>query len=236
MEIFVYRNGAEKIDESFSRENLPELLADKENLVWVDLEQPTAADNKILSDIFHFHPLTIEDAIETRNHPKVESFNDYLFFIVHGVTMETNSTNFVTRELNVYLGENFIVTYHYEFFRSINAVKSQIRANTFVCRRGADYLLHQILDRLVDLYLLVVDEVIGQLLVFLFIPFAVHWYYVVAGFLLFRLFDIWKPYPIDSLQNLPAGIGVCADDILAGVYAGTVLSILYAISISFYSF
>lgn len=79
----------------------------------------------------------------------------------------------------------------------------------------------------------VVDEVIGQLLVFMFVPFAVHWYYVVAGFLLFRLFDIWKPYPINSLQNLPAGIGVCADDILASVYAGTVLSIFYAIHISF---
>lgn len=79
----------------------------------------------------------------------------------------------------------------------------------------------------------VVDEVIGQLITFLFIPFAVSWYFVIAGFLLFRLFDIWKPYPIDSLQNLPAGIGVCADDILAGVYAGTVLSVIYAIQISF---
>ena len=79
----------------------------------------------------------------------------------------------------------------------------------------------------------VVDEVMGQLLVFMFIPFDVHWYYVVAGFLLFRLFDIWKPYPIDSLQNLPAGIGVCADDILAGVYGGTCLALLYAIRISF---
>ena len=79
----------------------------------------------------------------------------------------------------------------------------------------------------------VVDEVIGQLITFLFVPFAVSWHFVLAGFLLFRLFDIWKPYPIDSLQNLPAGIGVCADDILAGVYAGTVLSILYAIYISF---
>lgn len=77
----------------------------------------------------------------------------------------------------------------------------------------------------------VVDEVIGQLIVFLFIPFAVSWHFVVAGFLLFRLFDIWKPYPIDSLQNLPAGIGVCADDILAGVYGGTCLSILYAVSL-----
>lgn len=78
----------------------------------------------------------------------------------------------------------------------------------------------------------VVDEVIGQLIVFLFIPFDVHWFYIVSGFLLFRLFDVWKPYPIDSLQNLPAGIGVCADDILAGIYGGTCLALLYAIRIS----
>ena len=79
----------------------------------------------------------------------------------------------------------------------------------------------------------VVDEVIGQIIVFLFIPFSVHWTYILAGFLLFRLFDIWKPYPIDSLQNLPAGIGVCADDILAGVYGGICLALLYALRISF---
>ena len=80
----------------------------------------------------------------------------------------------------------------------------------------------------------VVDEVIGQLLVFMFIPFDVHWYYVVSGFLLFRLFDIWKPYPVDSLQNLPAGIGVCADDILAGIYGGACLALLYAVKLSLF--
>ena len=79
----------------------------------------------------------------------------------------------------------------------------------------------------------VVDEVIGQLIVFLFVPFGISWYFVLAGFLLFRLFDVWKPYPIDSLQNLPAGIGVCADDILAAVYAGTCLAVLYAVVISY---
>lgn len=79
----------------------------------------------------------------------------------------------------------------------------------------------------------VVDEVMGQLIVFLFIPFGVHWFYIVAGFFLFRLFDIWKPYPIDDLQYLPKGIGVCADDILAGIYAGIVLSFFYAVRISF---
>ena len=158
MEIFVYRKGSDHIDEGFSIEKIPNLLSDKDNLVWIDMDKPTDEDNKILSDVFHFHPLTIEDAIETRNHPKVESYNDYLFLIVHGVTMETNSTNFVTQELDIYLGENFVVTYHHDFFRSINYVKSQVRANTFSCGRGADYLLHQILDQLVDLYIPVVDD------------------------------------------------------------------------------
>lgn len=78
----------------------------------------------------------------------------------------------------------------------------------------------------------VVDEVMGQILVFLFVPFGISLYLIFAGFLLFRLFDIWKPYPINSLQNLPAGIGVCADDLLAGVYGGICLSIIYAISLS----
>lgn len=78
----------------------------------------------------------------------------------------------------------------------------------------------------------VVDEVMGQLIVFLFVPITIGWPIIVAGFALFRLFDIWKPYPIDSLQVLPGGIGVCADDILAGVYAGVCLSVMYAVTIS----
>ena len=78
----------------------------------------------------------------------------------------------------------------------------------------------------------VIDEVIGQLVTFLFVPFGLGWPLILAGFLLFRLFDIWKPYPIDSLQILPGGIGICADDILAGVYAGICLLVIYAISLS----
>ena len=75
----------------------------------------------------------------------------------------------------------------------------------------------------------VVDEVIGQLVTFLFVPFLFGWPFILAGFLLFRLFDIWKPYPIDDLQALPGGLGVCADDIVAGVYAGICLAVLYAV-------
>jgi phosphatidylglycerophosphatase A len=75
----------------------------------------------------------------------------------------------------------------------------------------------------------VVDEVMGQILTFLFIGFTSDWRLLLAGFVLFRLFDIWKPYPIDTLQQLPKGLGICADDLVAGVYAGICLSIINAI-------
>jgi magnesium transporter len=158
MEIFVYRADSNHIDEGFAAKDLPDLLADESNVVWVDFASPTEADDQLLADVFNFHPLTIEDARETRNQPKVEGFTDYVFFIVHGVTNKTHSFNFDTKELDGYLGKNFVVTYHHEHFRSIDNVKRQIRANAFSCHRGASYLLQQIFDQLVDLYMPVVDD------------------------------------------------------------------------------
>lgn len=159
MEIFVHRKSESKVEEGFSVEELPKLLADETNVVWVDLEAPTEADDKILSDVFHFHPLTIEDAQEDRNQPKVEAFPDYLFFIFHGIKVDaTSAKNFVLKELDGYLGKNYVVTYHHENFVSIDNVKTQIRSSPFSCAHGADYLLHQILDNLVDLYMPVVDD------------------------------------------------------------------------------
>lgn len=78
----------------------------------------------------------------------------------------------------------------------------------------------------------VVDEVIGQLVAFCFVPFGLSWPFVLAGFLLFRFFDIWKPYPIRDLEILPGGLGICADDIVAGVYAGICLAATYAVYLS----
>lgn len=75
----------------------------------------------------------------------------------------------------------------------------------------------------------VVDEVMGQLITFVFVPFSSSWTLILPGFLLFRLFDIWKPYPIRDLEILPGGLGICADDIVAGIYAGICLAVGYAV-------
>jgi phosphatidylglycerophosphatase A len=70
----------------------------------------------------------------------------------------------------------------------------------------------------------VIDEVAGQLLAFLFLP--VNALNLILGFLAFRCFDIWKPFPIRKLEPLGKGVGIMADDLLAGVYANLVLQLL----------
>jgi len=163
MEIFVYRKDSDKVEEGFTAAELPGLLKEKDSVIWVDLlgEKPEQIEEtrKLLLEVFNFHPLTVEDCIETRNQPKVEAFPDYFYFIVHGIKPgETGPANFVTKELDGYLGPNYVVTFHDQRFLSIKNVKQQVRSSTFACRRGAAYLLHQILDNIVDLYMPIVDD------------------------------------------------------------------------------
>jgi phosphatidylglycerophosphatase A len=75
----------------------------------------------------------------------------------------------------------------------------------------------------------VVDEVAGQLIAFLFVPWRAGTWAVVAGFVAFRLFDIWKPYPVRRLEDLGGGLGIMADDCLAGFYAAALMSLLVSI-------
>ena len=77
--------------------------------------------------------------------------------------------------------------------------------------------------------IVVVDEVAGQLIAFLFVPFNSGWLVILVGFGLFRLFDIWKPYPIRRLEMLESGLGIMADDVLAGIYAAILMSLLVSI-------
>jgi phosphatidylglycerophosphatase A len=70
----------------------------------------------------------------------------------------------------------------------------------------------------------VIDEVAGQLVTFLFLPVSAL--NLILGTIAFRLFDIWKPFPIRKLESLEDGVGVMADDLLAGVYANLVLQLI----------
>ena len=79
----------------------------------------------------------------------------------------------------------------------------------------------------------VIDEVAGQVMTFVFVPSTSPAWMLFAGFVLFRLFDIWKPYPIRRIESLESGLGIMADDLLAAVYAATVMSMIVAARLLF---
>jgi magnesium transporter len=158
MDIFLYRAGQDQVETGFTADQLPELLKHEQDVIWVDMPQPTDADERVLRDVFHFHPLTIEDCRENRHYPKVEEFPGYLYLIVHGVRADTSPDHFNTIELDGFLGKNYVITYHHDEFRSINNVRQSIMTSPIACQRGAAFLLHQILDQIVDYYSPVLDD------------------------------------------------------------------------------
>lgn len=158
MEILVYRKGEQTVEEGVSVGQLPELLKDPSVVIWVDMEKPAGDEEHVLLDIFKFHPLTVEDCRENRHYPKIEEFPGYIYLIVHGVRADTSPDRFNTIELDAFLGSNYVITYHHDSFRSINEAKQLLRTSPIGCQRGPAFLLHQILDRVVDYYSPVLDD------------------------------------------------------------------------------
>ena len=158
MDIFIYRSNADKVELQHSVDLIPELLRDESVVFWVDFEAPTEDDDNILLNVFHFHPLTVEDCRATRHHPKVEEFPDYIYFIVHAIRTDSSPDRFNTVELDGFLGRNYVVTYHHDKFTSIDKVKQTITVSPVTCQRGAPFILHQVIDNIVDEYLPVMDD------------------------------------------------------------------------------
>jgi phosphatidylglycerophosphatase A len=79
----------------------------------------------------------------------------------------------------------------------------------------------------------VIDEVMGMLITLFLIP--VNWMGMIAGFVVFRLFDILKPFPARTLERLPGGLGMMSDDLMAAVYANLTLHAAYYLAPKFVS-
>jgi magnesium transporter len=132
----------------------PELLTEAPGAFhWIDLEDPTVKEATILEDPFRFHPLAIEDCLSEVHHPKVDDYDDYIFIIVHGIRFDAPSDTFITRELDIFLGRDFLVTHHKGPMRSITAAREQCGKSIQAgMPRGVDFLLHQIMDQMFEHY------------------------------------------------------------------------------------
>jgi magnesium transporter len=154
-----YRSSGGKV--ACFQEFRPELYAEAPGaLHWIDLEAPTVKEASLLEDPFHFHPLAIEDCLAEVHHPKVDDYEDYIFIIVHGIRFDGPRDEFVTRELDIFLGRNFIITHHKGPMRSITSAREQCGKNLIASLpRGADFLAHQILDQMFEHYFPSLDAI-----------------------------------------------------------------------------
>lgn len=136
---------------------------DKGLILWVDLDNPTDEEIKaILEGVFQFHPLAIEDCVTPSELPKVEDYEDYLFMVTHAVDF-TRQDKFATTELDLFLGKEFIVTFHRTPLRSVTALKERLAKATAPGPRGPDRIAHSLLDLMVDHFAPVLDELRGEL-------------------------------------------------------------------------
>src|SRR5215470_13027957 len=100
---------------------LPKLLADRSRLFWLDLESPTDDDFRLLSSVFHFHPIAVEDAMRPHQRPKVDEYEGYFFLTADEVMLNVNTMGKSTvgepdredvqsRQMSMFLGPNYLVT------------------------------------------------------------------------------------------------------------------------------
>lgn len=134
------------------------LVADKSRIVWVDIEKPTPNETDLLDIVFNFHPLTIDDCLSPRHQPKIDHYGQYLFLIFHEVLPQSSEKEFKTAELDMYLGNNYLVTFHKPKLRSIEIVKERADRNPKSTMRSVDFLMAVILDEMVNLYIPVLDQ------------------------------------------------------------------------------
>ena len=158
IQVFAFAEGRlqeEKLDPC----TIPLLLKDQGIHVWVDMTSATADEQKtIFEEVFQFHHLSIEDCLHKQELPKVEVYEDYLFMVFHAVEFNRETEQFDRTELDMFIGKNFLVTFHEQPLKSIQAAIDRCVRNPTETTRGPDRVAHTILDVTVDNYLPVLNE------------------------------------------------------------------------------
>ncbi len=159
---FIFSEG-KLVGQDLELEALRLVRADKGLVLWVDLDQPTAEETKaILEGVFQFHPLAVEDCVAPDSLPKVEDYEDYLFIVTHAVDF-TRTQKFNTTELDMFLGREYVVTYHASPLRAVSTLVERTLKNQGPGPRGPDRIGHSLLDLIIDNYGPVVDELRTEL-------------------------------------------------------------------------
>jgi len=124
--------------------------------IWIDLERHSPEADALLGEVLKLHPLTIEDIWAERSRPKIDDFDEYLYLIVHGIGAAKRD-KLATVELDIVIGPNWLVSHDPAGLVS-DDVGTDLDHSARVLAKGVAWLAHALLDRAVDGYMPVVDQ------------------------------------------------------------------------------
>jgi len=126
--------------------------------VWADVRQPTEADGRVLEAVFGLHPLAVQDALQSIQNPKIETYAGLLYVVLHGIDFRPESDTFETHDTDFFVTRIFLVTVHDGQRRSIERIHELCTQNEAILREGPVALMHRIIDTMVDHYRPEVEE------------------------------------------------------------------------------
>jgi magnesium transporter len=141
----------------FPTNDISERCSENQNVVWVDVSDPTSQDFLDLAKEFNFHPLSIEDCFNPHQRPKIEEYKGYYFIVVYEAQLAGPRDRLELRELNIFLGSNFVVTVHSRPIRAIETARRLWGEWTDRSEQGAGLLAYLLFDAIVDDYLPLLD-------------------------------------------------------------------------------
>jgi magnesium transporter len=139
----------------------PELIQNRRGLLWVDFTSEPPETSLPVLESFRFHPLAIDDALLETHVPKLDDWGNYLYIVLNYMDVKENGHTWETEvdELDIFLGQNYIVTHHDYPITAIEETWEACDRDPRNTQNGADHLLYKITDRLVAEYMPTVEKI-----------------------------------------------------------------------------
>jgi len=134
--------------------------SEKSTVHWINVEGIHDVNTiEKLGSCFGIHPLVLEDILNTGQRPKIENYEGYTYIVVKMLFYDNNLEEFTTEQESFILGENYVISFSERKVEIYNTVREEIRKGVGRIRKmGADYLIYNLLDTIVDNYFVVLDE------------------------------------------------------------------------------
>lgn len=132
-------------------------VEDAGNVLWIDLESPTADEIAVVGGVLGWEHLTVEDITKQGQRAKLEQFDNYLFLVMHSLSYDGSPPTLATSEVDFIVGANYVATVHYTPIPHITQSRELLRQFQKTLGRGRDFLLYALTDDLVDSYFPVLD-------------------------------------------------------------------------------